>query len=202
MREVVMQTYLYCDIHSRFGEPKVDADEALTIKLSYQGRPKRIDLCAEHKNPTWEEITDCWNNDDDISPPRGTTSKVGYLGQSQTMPCVVPGCDARAASPQGVLAHIRRKHKDMPLGEAQRMLGFPVTDRNVRDPATNRKLSSRAHHQGGPKPNATVLTCPRCGVTARGVVGLNTHASRGHPELNKLQRAELIRDATDKAGAL
>lgn len=132
-----------------------DADDELTIRLAFNGKPKSIDLCAEHKNPDWETMTQCWTDDPGAAPSISKTDQCPWCGEYYT-------------SKQGVLMHALRKHPNIPLEEQQAKLGFKVTDRNARP---------REHEA---EDGSLKYSCPTCDRIFDTEHGMRMHMVRTH----------------------
>lgn len=183
-REVVTTTFTYCDICKRDGT-RTDTTEP-PIRLAVHGRAKRVDVCPEHKDPSWSQILDCMIDDLEASTP--VAPKTGKL--------VCPWCDEpRGATQHGLLMHATRSHSDVALSEIQRTLGFPVTDRN--------EGKYRHGKRRGTTPGAHLaVTCPRCKRTFEGgTQGLAQHVIKVHGIHDRDERATLLRSAREKAVA-
>lgn len=161
MRELVAHTY--CDMCIRDGLGKVEANEALTIRLVIDGKPKRLDLCGTtHRDPTWSDIVECAVDDLDAKRPAHPRPS------SHTIYCEI--CRQTVASTrQGHMMHLTRMHSDLPLADRQRLAGFPIVPRPA--PRTVRRVADAA---------AGEYVCPTCRKVFATVQGLRMHLMRAH----------------------
>lgn len=168
MRELI--TRVSCDV-CKADDTLTPADETIEIRVIIDGRPHRLDVCAEHKNPTWQDIVMfAW-------PDINATPKAPAVRPS--LAC--PECGQRVASnPHGLGVHMAKVHGNIPLAERQRAAGLRVTDRNA-----NRR-------RGG----GEVTTCPVCSREAASPHGVVMHMVTAHPGIDKAERNRLIAEAS------
>lgn len=131
MRELV--TVISCDI-CKAGDTKTPvADDAPEIRVIFDGRRMRLDVCAEHSNPSWSDIV-AYAWPDELPTPIDVSRRTP---PPSALTLVCPICDKRAGrNAHGLNVHMSRVHRDVPLEERQRLTGLPVTTRNVNRHAT------------------------------------------------------------------
>ncbi len=183
MSRVLVTTILtYCDVCKYDGRLEIPANPDDAILFEIQGRPKRVDVCEQDRNPSWETITACMI--DDIDPERKAVAKVStQRAPADMFPC--PAC-GKEYSGQGVAMHLSRMHKDIAMDERQRLYAETVGIDNVSKGVAN-------------KIRATT-PCPvnDCPAVVNGPQGVRMHLVSIHPRIGKTQREKYISAAMSR----
>jgi hypothetical protein len=187
MREFRTIIDTYCDIHMRETDAQVEAIEEISFQLG--GKPMRLDVCADHKDPRWSAVLAYAIPDVNPSalppkPPARTTH-----------PCPIPNCVPKKAitSQQGLSVHLSKVHKEISLAERQRLAGFDY------GPAQVRKAERGAKYRADKDNAKTVanngrMPCPieGCHKSGANEHGLRMHLTSSHQITDGAERDRLV----------
>jgi hypothetical protein len=177
-RVLVTQIFTYCDVCKYDGRQEIPANPEDAILFEIQGRPKRVDVCENDRNPSWETITACMI--DDIDPDRKVPVQIQTADRAFTCPiCHEP----RADTAQGLSTHMSKKHKDIQSIERHRLWTETVGPENVSAHARQRFR------------NPAIDPCPvkGCAAVVAGPQGLRMHVKIAHEEVSPAQREKWTR---------
>lgn len=176
----VLIPYTYCDICHGTYEQRTEADESLTIKFTMNGKHKRLDLCPEHKDPTWSQIAD--NAIDDLD---ATQAPVPARPKTPKVPCEMCGKQI-ADSTVGRALHLSKAHADIPFEQRQAIAGTTVVGKQH----PHRPATPVTPDQDTVLPGMVCPTCQRPGFKRS--QSLANHLAQAHQITNKAERRELL----------
>lgn len=158
----------YCDI-CRIDARETPTDHDAPILFEIGGKPKRVDTCLEHSNPTWQTINIAMI--DDIDPDRATQPAKPASGFT----CVV--CGHKFNSPMGATRH----------------MGIHNGTENERDNWIRESCGNDTPEQVLRRLSQTT-PCPveGCVELSRGAQGLRMHIRRSHPRVSDKRREEYV----------
>jgi hypothetical protein len=182
MRETQVLIFTYCDVCTRELDTQTEATDEIVLKIGRSNKPKRLDVCPVHKDPTWSTIVAYAIDDlDEPSKPKRvrTPQPVGNF------PCKVPGCPGpKKGTPttlQSLAMHLTRAHPDIDVNERRRLAGTPSKAKD--EPAT-RSRSERDELNNNRRRNVCRIAAPCRARVPFGREGMERHIARKHPQAN------------------
>jgi hypothetical protein len=189
MREIRTVIDTYCDIHNREDNAQVEAIEEITFQL--EGKPMRLDVCADHKDPRWSAVLAY------AIPDINPAAKPPPPRANGGMSCPVEGCapKKRIENRQGLMVHISRMHGELPLEVRQQLAGYELSESAQRKAERDRAYKLRRATQMAEHPNRPRTdVCPleECGKMFNGEQGVRMHLWRAHGVKEPTERDALI----------
>lgn len=179
MRVLVSRIDTYCDVCRHDGRETL-TEELDAILFEIAGKPKRVDVCAEHDNPTWQVIANVAV--DDIDPERQTPRAQGRASsQSASIVCPIRSCGKTAITIQGLSTHLAKTHKQLTQSERWDVMRPAMESLGNVSPTMTKRLRANTE-------------CPvkGCNKLVAGAQGARMHMSLSHHDIDASAREKLI----------